>query len=101
MGGCSREVYSKRRTHDYGGVRRIGQPRNVTGIRYNVDPAKLHVDPDKDVAITALSQCHGHGGLLERDICVILRPCVEALVRFNALGGDACLRGKSVCRRYL
>jgi hypothetical protein len=36
-------------------------------------------------------------GLLERDICVILRTCAEALVRFHALGGDACLRGKSVC----
>jgi len=39
-----------------------------------------------------------HGGLLERDICVILGPCIEALVGFHALGGDTCLRGKSVCR---
>lgn len=26
----------------------------------------------------------------ERDICVILRPYVEVLVRFHALGGNAC-----------
>jgi len=26
---------------------------------------------------------------LERDICVILRPCVEALVHFHVLGGNA------------
>src|SRR5712691_10717662 len=38
-------------------------------------------------------------GIPECDICVILRPCVEVLVRFHALGGDACLRKKSVCRR--
>jgi hypothetical protein len=44
MGSYSRAVYSKRRTHDYGKVRRIDQPRNVTGIRNNVDPAKPHVD---------------------------------------------------------
>jgi hypothetical protein len=35
----------------------------------------------------------------ERDICVILRPYVEVLVRFHALGGNACLREKSVCQR--
>jgi hypothetical protein len=54
MSNCSRAVYSKRRTHDYGGVRTIGQKRNVTGIRYNVDPAKFHVDPDIDVAQSAV-----------------------------------------------
>jgi hypothetical protein len=41
----------------------------------------------------------GKHGTLERDIYVILRPCVEALVRFHSLGGDACLREKSVCQR--
>jgi hypothetical protein len=54
MGGCSCAVYSKKRTHDYGRVRRIVQPRNVTGIRYNIDPPKLPVDPDIDVAESAL-----------------------------------------------
>lgn len=33
----------------------------------------------------------GQHGTLERDIYVILRPCLEALVRFHASGGDACL----------
>jgi hypothetical protein len=28
-----------------------------------------------------------------------LRPCVEALVRFDALSGNACLHEKSVCQR--
>jgi hypothetical protein len=54
MGGCNRAVYSKRRTHDYRGVCRISQPRNVTGIRYNVVPAKLHIDPDIDIAESAV-----------------------------------------------
>jgi hypothetical protein len=54
MGGCNRAVYSKWRTHDYRRVGRIRQPRNVTGIRYNVDPAKLHVDPDIDIAESAV-----------------------------------------------
>jgi hypothetical protein len=101
MDGCSRAAYSKKRTHDYGWVRNIGQPRNITGIRYNVDPAKLHVDPE-DVAESAVYNfisVSRHGGLLESDICVILRPCIEALVGFHALGGDACLRGKSVCQK--
>ena len=53
MSSCSRDVYSKRRTHDYGGVRRIGQKLNVMRIRYNVDPAKFHVDPDIDVTQSA------------------------------------------------
>ena len=51
---CSRAVYSKRRTHDYGGVRRISQKRNVTAIKYNIDPAKFHVDPDINVAESAV-----------------------------------------------
>lgn len=35
-------------------------------------------------------------------VLVGLRPCVEALARFHALGGDACLCEKSVCKtRYL
>jgi hypothetical protein len=38
-------------------------------------------------------------GWAGEDICVILRPCVEALARFHALGGDACLCEKSVCKR--
>jgi hypothetical protein len=100
-GGCSRAVYSRRRTHDDGGVRRIGQPRDVTAIRYNIDPAKLHVDPDIDVAESAIYSfiyCHGHGGLLERDVCVVLRPCVEALAGFHALGGDACLHGNQFAK---
>jgi hypothetical protein len=99
MNGCSRVAYSKKRTHNYGWVRRVGQPRNITGIRYNIDPAKLHVDPAIEVAESAISQYHGDGGILERDICEILRPCFEALARLHALGGDTYLRGKSVCQR--
>jgi hypothetical protein len=50
MSSCSRAVYSKRRTHNYGGVRRIGQKRSVTGIRHDIGPAKFHGLPDIDVA---------------------------------------------------
>lgn len=39
----------KRRTHDHGGVRRIGQPGDVSGFGYSVSPTELHVDPDRDV----------------------------------------------------
>ena len=35
-------------------------------------------------------------GTLECDICVILRTCNGALVRFHALGGNARLHEKSV-----
>ena len=89
MGDCSHAVYSKRRTHDYGGVRRVRQPWNVTGIGYNIDPTKLHVDPDIDVTESAVYSFTHHGGLLERDVCVIVRPCIEDLARLHAMGGDA------------
>lgn len=36
----------KRRTHDYGGVRWIGQPGDISGLGYSVSPTELHVDPD-------------------------------------------------------
>ena len=51
-----------------------------------------------DVAESAVYNTisHGYGGLLESDICVILRLCSEALACFHALGSDACLRRKSV-----
>lgn len=39
----------KRRTHDHGGVRWIGQPGDVSGFGYSVSPTELHVDPDRDV----------------------------------------------------
>ena len=99
VSGCSRVVYSKKRTHNYGWICGVCQKRNITGIRYNVDPAKLHVDPDIDVAKSAISQYDSDRGILERDIRVILRPCIEALGRLHALGSDAYLRGKSVCQR--
>jgi hypothetical protein len=51
---CNHAEYSKRRTHDYGGVRRIGQKLNVKAIRYNIDPAKFHVDPNINVAESAV-----------------------------------------------
>jgi hypothetical protein len=54
MSSCSRAVYSKRRTHNYGGVRRIGQKRSVTGIRHNIGPANFHGHTDIDVAEVAL-----------------------------------------------
>lgn len=90
-----------RLTHDDRGIRSIGQPRNVDGIKYSVDPAKLHVDPESlpSQRFTALSQSYGHRGILESNICIILRLGLEALGRFHALGGDTCLRGKSVCQR--
>src|ERR1700747_378713 len=54
ISGCSRAIYNKRSTHDYCGVCRIGQKWNVTGIRYDVDPTKFHVDPDINVAESAV-----------------------------------------------
>ena len=91
--------YTVRRTHEHGGVRRISQPWDVTAIGYNIDPAKLHVDPDIDVLRSAIYSFTRHGDSLERNVRVILRPCVEALFCFHALSGNACLRGKSVCQR--
>jgi hypothetical protein len=97
IGGSNRAAYGKRHTHDQGGIRRVGQPCNVTGIKFDVDAAKLHIDSDMDVtravsAVYRLSQC-ARGGVLERDVCVILPLCFQALICLHALGGDACLRG--------
>ena len=46
MGGRCRAMYRERPTHDHGRVCRIGQPGDISGFRYNIDPTKLHVDPD-------------------------------------------------------
>ena len=100
MGGRSRVMYRKRHTHDHRRVCRIGQPGNISGFRYNVDPTELHIDSNIDVLesvvynIISMSRC-----LLHCNIRVVLWPCFEDLDRLHALGGNARLRKKSVWRK--
>jgi hypothetical protein len=98
MNGRSRAIYREGPTHDDGRIRRVGQPGNISGFRYDVNPTELHVDPGIDVLESAVysaisvSRC-----LLERNIGEVLWPCIEALACFHALGGNTRLRKKSVC----
>ena len=91
---------TKRRAHYHSRICRIGEPRDVSGFCYNINPTELHVDSDIDVvksvvySIIRASRC-----ILQRDISVILGPCTEALAAFHTLSGNTCLCEKSVCKR--
>ena len=63
MSGCIRAIDRVWHAHEHSRVRRISKPRNISGFRYNIDPTKLHIDPNIDVvksvvySIILASQC--------------------------------------------
>ena len=77
-------MYRERRTHDHGRVCRIGQPGNISGFRYNVDPAELYIDSDIDILESVVyNSISVSRRLLHRNIGVVLRPCFEDFARLD------------------